>query len=1707
MYNSAKQLLGQWMVELVATYFFEQKKTNADKLFIKIVGVADDTWEDILQAFAKEEGKLSTYYRPVLRTLAPVPAYEKYQCQAHETSTWLRNNTQQGHALLILLNASSAEAQSLENIFTIDEARLLSPNGLEVLYQIFSDRYQYFGDDLDQLKRFLTMYGRIVEPQLRTVLAFLTAVVSSSERTMTDRIQQSLDHLQLFRDRTLKFTGTGLKQLRDNYQLSRLEKDNRSIGKEKIVDNLYTFLEKNESHELWELVSKDVFRNHALNYIHGKSEQLFEYDYSLIKDAFMFTDKKPTVNERINTFKEGLETDSPLAKEQDDIITGAVESINAGDKPEKLQEFLEEFGGQLLVGDKKLYKEIERLIKKLRQLSEYTELTEALLQESIDLLKEQCDDDSDVVPLSAVRFELRIMEAPVGEDMKSTLMFHLGSLERLTGRIHFDDQSLQRITNRSRDAYVGFRLVMLLGDRELGHRDFKLIGLHESKLPDLLEKLEEERFVPAIRVYAGSDTLQVDVIAEMHDRVSAFVATGQPGVPEVVAEVTFFIEWFIKQLDRARAQGIGSVDFSELESRLDGLFKRGCGSALIARHVIQYIGMMGTIDCYSNKSTDKVANVQSRILTLLNPLRLLGYANRLRSIEAELSKWIGRSDLNEESLEDMNVYLGQLSEDLSRLFPSYFAVEGVSDHFLIEQQESMGEGIFTINGASSGEDQLVKMFADELLGTVKSYLEVYPYAKDCLDLVFLYCPQAAFITRAISLLFQQTNVQKIKAIIHSSNAGAVIHEQLNAWMSQEEQLSERMGHFPRVEVQVVAEQDVNVTMRHLSQLLQDADIGVLVNYFGQSSHLQYKLEKVRVKDSDNWFEKIYREPLKKDDAIKRISCISEQMPSILQRFYQVQQVLNSNESVQLDEHFLLRTVISVNQLSDQALLNYMHEHFNWSLFIDRYLDKPLLRHVSSKAQIIKYKSNTYQTSYKTLLSSSKYIRKLASEQADHEYFDRLHQKYVQLLKNNNISKTAISQATEKVKEISGGVVLRAIGPGKFAHELMAIHLAMEARPVGDNELVIWSICDELPWFRGSSRRPDLVRTSISKIADRVTLKFEIVELKFISATIFEQERHDAIKQVNAGINVYRSRFLFSERPTTAEMWRKELLNNLIENGTYTLEDAQLLKMVQGVPLSNIDVSIDGSIDTFVYTSNLLELSIMDGHQDGYQSEKLGNALINHIYNRSFILRALGAMVEAEVPNYEVGIQAMDAYITEKLGFEFDKESYMPDDEEHDEKSQELTDVGGSNFSAVDHIQSQMIARKEIIHSLQKAAPTTDINPFSKQESASQVNELFTEQLAFAELPSQTAEQREDLAPLLRSYESRLRLRMNEINVPLKIVDTIVGVSVIRVIIELIGNTSYSHIKNRSEDLQMWLGLNSPPQIAIRAGKVNIDINRDTPEVVYFERFMARVREQISQDNLNGKLIAPLGVGQLGEIITMDFSSPDTPHLLIGGQSGSGKSVTINGIILAMMCLYSSNDVKFIFIDPKRVEFMVYKEREHTQLVITDIEEAIDALDQVVIEMEKRYERFAQEGATNYNEYMELEGEPLPRLVVVFDEFADFMTQEKSLSSRVETAIKRLGAMARAAGIHLLICTQSPRADIVPTNIRNNLGARLALRTADANASRIVLDEDGAEQLGGKGDFLAKLNGPEFVRGKSPFLTIRAKKALLEHFHVKEKAQQ
>jgi S-DNA-T family DNA segregation ATPase FtsK/SpoIIIE len=198
-----------------------------------------------------------------------------------------------------------------------------------------------------------------------------------------------------------------------------------------------------------------------------------------------------------------------------------------------------------------------------------------------------------------------------------------------------------------------------------------------------------------------------------------------------------------------------------------------------------------------------------------------------------------------------------------------------------------------------------------------------------------------------------------------------------------------------------------------------------------------------------------------------------------------------------------------------------------------------------------------------------------------------------------------------------------------------------------------------------------------------------------------------------------------------------------------------------------------------------------------------------------------------------------------------------------------------------------------------------------------------------------------------------------------------------------------------------------------------------------------------------------------------------PHMLIAGATGSGKSVCVNAIITSLLLTHTPDTLRFLMIDPKRVELTVYNGIPHLIApVVVDVERALPVLQWATREMERRYKEFSKLSARNiesYNEKLLARGEPvLPFIVILIDELADLML---SAPEDVERSICRLAQMARATGIHLVLATQRPSVDVVTGLIKANFPARIAFSVTSQVDSRVILDTPGAEQLLGRGDML------------------------------------
>ena len=313
----------------------------------------------------------------------------------------------------------------------------------------------------------------------------------------------------------------------------------------------------------------------------------------------------------------------------------------------------------------------------------------------------------------------------------------------------------------------------------------------------------------------------------------------------------------------------------------------------------------------------------------------------------------------------------------------------------------------------------------------------------------------------------------------------------------------------------------------------------------------------------------------------------------------------------------------------------------------------------------------------------------------------------------------------------------------------------------------------------------------------------------------------------------------------------------------------------------------------------------------------------------------------------------------------------------------------------------------------------------------------------------------------------LQSTFNNFGIEVKIVKAIVGPSITQFQILPTPGTKVSKIVNLSNDIALNLAAKDVRIEAPIPGKslIGIEIPNTVNELV-------TMKEVFVNDKDNSPLSVALGKDVSGEAM---FTRIDkTPHLLIAGSTGSGKSVCVNTIITSILLKNKPDKVKLIMIDPKMVELSIYDGIPHLLTsVVTDPLKAADVLHKVVLEMESRYREFARTRVRNIEGYNKIaEKDPdykeFPYIVVIIDELADLMMVS---SKEVEESIARIAQKARAAGIHMIIATQRPSVDVITGVIKTNIPSRIAFAVSSSVDSRTILDKSGAETLLGKGDML------------------------------------
>ncbi|MGB3261048.1 FtsK/SpoIIIE domain-containing protein [Paenisporosarcina sp.] len=1719
--------VGLWITEYIFNYLLESNKKNANKVLLKVDNISIEHFPNILDCLTESFTRIDSLYEPVIKTVRPIEGYEKFACHDHETSVWLRNFIANGQALIMLMNHKTPEAQSLKDIISVDETQLLSQKNLKSLTEMLKNQEFLSISEVNELSRFFDVYQSVIDSQLSLIVDFIVSVVKSDKQLLiSEKIGENLHKLRLFNDSTLRIDNKDnlRKALRKNYLLSNLRKNNVSyLDSEKLLQSVERFIQNeqstNYSSEVWRFVNKDEARlsQLAVNFVHRKNFDLLKIPLEQAIKLFDFKisnkikDRLLNVKEQVlNDFQEKISQSETVEEinrleierlELENEFDSGLEAVLDKTDLERVRGFREEFNDYL--ENEGLIKTIINIENKLENPSEYTNLFEGVLSELLVLM--ESIEEEDLNGNLTVRLSFS-QSTSMPEKYKDFWSFHLKTLSLLSKNIEFDFSTGDVYDNESLPDLISFKIEIIKNEITIGSSNFKIetspFEIEFNSFFDFHETVLNETSLGYV-IKNQQTRKNYDFTTELEELEITSNISDRKLIPHIRNFERFQADYLLL-LRESLDKGLTIEILEEAKQLIDNFLSNCYADVTAVRKIYSLINKIGIVE----EKVEGFGEQTKKIFSVFNPIRFIAYGYKLVHFSKLVAKLTDTTEgiNNVRTIEDIHQYKTYEMSKMNIQTPAYLST-GIQDVFYFEQEEAYGQAIYVTEELQESDPAQATHFAAEMASIANDYVKVYPYASDCLDILFLYVTNLDFVKKTIETILKKNLVHKLNITIHSPSKSAVLYDELNQWMKVKEDFItpvQLLGGLPKLEINVLTHHSNQDLERKLNRSMIDYDIAVFVDYFGQRSNLKIpkNFQEVPIQEcdfeSDSW--KVYKESGFKSnqEGTRLINYVSASQPPLMKKFYELQYVIQNGLAIQESKTaHLLKGQIQVTHTEKNALYNLVHEKFKWVVTYDRFMDPMLVNQVTNRANIIKYHINKKgKEDVKILISSSDTVKQFINRKENNYYHSRLGNRLKDLLSTKSINHEVVADIIHKVKELSGGSVLRSLGPGKFIHELLSVYLTVSNNIKKDDTVVVWGMCDELEWFRKNQKRPDLLNVEITfnKENALISINFKLIELKLIHYNSYETEIIDAEKQLKNGEKALRAFFENEDQSLDREMRLQSLISYLIEARTYTNIEKGILDQLLNASPSNVNFTFEKEINAYIYSQDI-QFDSKDQISSGEYVNYSTSDLTLKTFTRSYILERLKAEDIENLVNHEIKEEEetnFNTYFNRTHEIEVEKIS--------DPSNQEDFAISEENVSKDEDPSINIEEANSIPKLIDEVPSTEEVESTEPRE----ITTLFPEKIALNQIEVNLDQESNEIEKQLGElYGKTIRGKLHYNNINFTVEKTIVGANVIRVIGSIPPDQSLSSLEKKAKDMALWLRIDNTPNIFNDKNGINIDINRENPEIIQFNKFMELVREQINAKIIRESFIVPIGLDPLNQVMAVDFSGTE-PHMLVAGSTGSGKSVSLNSIVLSLMCLYTPKELEFVFIDPKQVEFSVFEGTKHTRKVLYSIDDSAEYLDQMINEMENRYNLFKKEIVKNLNEFNDLmskrgnDEKVLPRLVIVFDEFADFMMQEKQFAKRIENTISRIGQKGRAAGLHMIVCTQSPKAEIINTTIKNNLLARLALKVTDNTASNVVLDNSGAEKLAGKGDYLLKTSGDP-ARGKSPYLNSDVYRALLEFF--------
>jgi S-DNA-T family DNA segregation ATPase FtsK/SpoIIIE len=740
--------------------------------------------------------------------------------------------------------------------------------------------------------------------------------------------------------------------------------------------------------------------------------------------------------------------------------------------------------------------------------------------------------------------------------------------------------------------------------------------------------------------------------------------------------------------------------------------------------------------------------------------------------------------------------------------------------------------------------------------------------------------------------------------------------------------------------------------------------------------------------------------------------------------------------------------IRINFNLTARLFEEVHKVAHWVVTLERYISREQIETLEPRPDILTIRDNVGISGLYTLVVSSHSGRKFI--------VDRLTRKLRRITKDTreeNISKALAESIYDETRLIAPRLALQAMGISRVTEEIVGLkiarYLAKLHRPARPTDgVVAWISLDEHPeWFRGAStKRADLCRVTLTQSANGLVADFLVVEGKLRQC--YDSHGEEQVAATLALIEDMLPRTNEDFDPIDADLWRDRLASAIDDLAPEAKEffgpsaedpDAKRLDLPLGIR------------DNF--RKGMFEVGSLEGLFSICLYESEGTLEIVELEDkrisvaRSYRNEVLG-LVEGTTPS-DVSPESIEYLPTP-----------APDQAVLPAKESELQGEG-AEFTTLP-TGAENPKNLILVHDVETSCADFSTATGNKEKSSS------------------SARGRLSKAEIERRYQVILDTYGQfdvPVHKPVSIEDRFIEgpASVLFRLRPGVG-VDPKNIYAKADSLKLGLELDAQQAIrfSIHSGNVNIDVPKSEKD-----RYFVNAPDMWNRwTRPDEALEVPIGENHLGDLVSINFSSANSPHLLIGGTTGSGKSEALNTILEGLTKHYSEKELQLQLIDPKSTELLRFEDVPHLVGIIGyKAEEAIKLLKNAVDEMETRYARF-REARTNslpkFNQLSKPE-DRLPWRVIVLDEYAD-LTSDAGDKKEIEALLKRLAQKARAAGIHVIIATQKPSSEVISTSLRSNLPAQLALRVKSATESRVIMDESGAETLNGKGDAFFKADG-------------------------------